>query len=135
MVDPLLLNNHLQRNKMVQKGSERSGQNAFWSTWEWPVVSGDLLPKLEYGASAFAISGFGFRRAWKSVGYNRVYVFCGEELRDTPWENLKQGKVVVWPPNASLGQWESSRHVYGLAVRVWHCRRPLVWQCRTKWSI
>ncbi|MEE2675673.1 MAG: hypothetical protein VX876_01780 [Planctomycetota bacterium] len=100
MVDSIgLLNSHLLRNKMVSNeawGKERDVKrfpgvhgNGQWSQEIYYQI---LNTGHRISPSAGSASGV----LGNPVGYNRVYVFCGEEFSwDTWWENLKQGKVVV----------------------------------------
>ena len=100
MVDSIgLLNNHMQRNKVLANeawGKERDVKrfpgvhgNGRWSQEIYYRI---LNTGHRIAPSAGSASGV----LDNPVGYNRVYVFCGEEFSwDTWWENLKQGKVVV----------------------------------------
>lgn len=100
MVDSIgLLNNHMQRSKMLPNeawGKKRDPQrfpgvhgNGKWSQEIYYQI---LNTGHRIAPSAGSASGV----LDNPVGYNRVYVHCGEDFSwDTWWSNLKAGRVVV----------------------------------------
>jgi hypothetical protein len=100
MVDSIgLCNNHMQRDGVLDGeawGKPRDGLaypppqgNGRWSQ---DIYCRLLDCGLRLPPSAGSASGV----LPNPVGYNRVYVFCGEKLDyDTWWKNLRAGQVVV----------------------------------------
>ena len=100
MVDSIgINNNHMQRGKMNNTeawGKPRDKQlfngkvaNGKWSQHIYYQIlnTGHRIPPSAGSASGVLHS---------PVGYNRVYVYCGEQFSwDAWWENLRAGKVVV----------------------------------------
>jgi hypothetical protein len=100
MVDSIgLCNNHMQRDGML--GNEAWGKPR--DTFEYPEPHGNgfwsqeiyyrlLNCGIRLPPSAGSASGV----LPNPVGYNRVYVYCGQQLSyDTWWRNLRAGQVVV----------------------------------------
>ncbi len=100
MVDSIgLLNNHMQRSTMLSNeawGKPRDPKrfpgvhgNGRWSQEIYYQI---LNTGHRIAPSAGSASGV----LPNPVGYNRVYVYCGEDFSwDNWWKNLKAGKVVV----------------------------------------
>lgn len=100
MVDSIgLLNNHMQRSKMLPNeawGKKRDAQrfpgNHGNGKWSQEIYYQILNTGHRIAPSAGSASGV----LDNPVGYNRVYVHCGEDFSwDTWWSNLKAGRVVV----------------------------------------
>ncbi|MBA61154.1 MAG: hypothetical protein CMJ76_02200 [Planctomycetaceae bacterium] len=100
MVDSIgLLNNHMQRSKMLpnEAWGKKRDANRFPGVhgngkWSQELYYQILNTGHRIAPSAGSASGV----VDNPVGYNRVYVYCGEDFSwDLWWQNLKQGKVVV----------------------------------------
>jgi hypothetical protein len=94
-----LCNNHMQRDGMLSNeawGKPRDKiaypdphGNGMWSQWIYYQL-------LECGIRIPPSAGSASGVLPNPLGYNRVYVYCGEELGyDKWWENLRAGQVVA----------------------------------------
>ena len=94
-----LANANVQKERVVDRNADSKPRdrnsfppplgNARWSEWIYYCLlnAGIRLPPT-------AGSGAGINS--NPIGYNRVYVYCGDKLdHDTWWTNLRRGQVVV----------------------------------------
>lgn len=94
-----LLNSHLWRDGVLDH--EAGGKPRDKTRYPAPHGNGRWSQEIYYhllncGLRLPPAAGSGSGVAANPVGYNRVYVFCGDELSyDSWWEGLRAGRVVV----------------------------------------
>ena len=93
-----LAHNHLWRSGVLDNeawGKPRD-MAEYPTARQRPLVPGHLLPPAELWPADSPSAGSASGVLQNPVGYNRVYVFCGEELTyERWWEGLRAGRVVV----------------------------------------